>query len=134
MKPAADRIDRQTPTVALSIRQPWAWCIVNGHKGIENRTWKTARRGPIYIHAGLAFDKAGYAWILANFPGIKLPKIGEFELGGIVGQASIVDCIESCDSPWFSGPYGFVLNDTWSLPFRPLKGKLSFFEVVPYAD
>ena len=36
---------------ALSIRQPWAWLIVNGHKDIENRSWPTRFRGPVLIHA-----------------------------------------------------------------------------------
>jgi len=30
---------------ALSILQPWAWLVVNGHKDIENRTWGTGFRG-----------------------------------------------------------------------------------------
>lgn len=50
---------------ALSIRQPWAWLIVNGYKSIENRTWNTRIRGTILIHAGKGFDKEGYAWVRA---------------------------------------------------------------------
>lgn len=38
---------------AISIHQPWAWLIVEGYKDIENRTWLTAYRGPVLIHAGL---------------------------------------------------------------------------------
>jgi len=38
---------------SLSIRQPWAWLIVQGHKPIENRTWPTTYRGPLLIHAGV---------------------------------------------------------------------------------
>lgn len=43
----------------LSIRQPWAWLIVNGHKDIENRTWTTRFRGPIPIQAskGMTLDE-----------------------------------------------------------------------------
>ncbi len=41
---------------ALSIMQPWAWLIVNGHKDIENRNWPTRFRGPVYIHAGKKID------------------------------------------------------------------------------
>lgn len=26
--------------IALSIRQPWAWLIINAGKDIENRDWK----------------------------------------------------------------------------------------------
>src|SRR5215469_1004280 len=28
------------PLYALSIRQPWAWCIATQHKDVENRSWK----------------------------------------------------------------------------------------------
>ena len=37
---------------ALSIRQPWAWLIVNGYKDIENRTWSTDFSGRAYVNAG----------------------------------------------------------------------------------
>lgn len=36
---------------ALTVRQPWAWCIEHG-KPVENRTWQTRYRGPLAIHAG----------------------------------------------------------------------------------
>ena len=42
---------------ALSIKQPWAWLIVNGFKDIENRTWRTKIRGEFLIHAGIEADK-----------------------------------------------------------------------------
>lgn len=35
----------------LTVRQPWAWLLVNGHKDIENRSWPTKYRGPLLIHA-----------------------------------------------------------------------------------
>jgi hypothetical protein len=30
---------------AISIRQPWAWLIVNGYKDVENRIWAANVRG-----------------------------------------------------------------------------------------
>jgi ASCH domain len=42
---------------ALSVRQPWAWLIVQGFKGIENRTWQTSFRGTVLIHAGMRIDQ-----------------------------------------------------------------------------
>ena len=49
---------RWTPSLqrlpALSVRQPWAWLIVNGVKDIENRLWRTHHRGPSLIHASLS--------------------------------------------------------------------------------
>ena len=49
-----------SPVVALSIRQPWAWLIVNGYKDIENRNWKTNFRGKILVHAAKGMTKAEY--------------------------------------------------------------------------
>ena len=35
----------------LSLRQPWAWLVVNGLKDLENRRWNTRFRGTFLIHA-----------------------------------------------------------------------------------
>ncbi|WP_434315874.1 hypothetical protein [Leifsonia sp. P73] len=42
----------------LTVRQPWAWAIVEGHKGVENRTRNLAGdyRGPVAIHAAQSID------------------------------------------------------------------------------
>lgn len=42
----------------MTVRQPWAWAIINGGKDVENRVRNIAGsyRGPVAIHAGLAFD------------------------------------------------------------------------------
>ena len=45
---------------ALSIRQPWAWLIVNGHKDIENRDWPTNFRGRLLVHAGQTMARRYY--------------------------------------------------------------------------
>lgn len=37
---------------AISIRQPWAWLILNAGKDIENRDWPTNFRGPSGPSAG----------------------------------------------------------------------------------
>jgi len=81
---------------ALSIRQPWAWAIVAGHKKFENRSWKTSYRGPLIIHAGKQFrfselhDMAGYA--MAD--GFDLPEHEEdYPKGGIIGVVDLVDIV-----------------------------------------
>ena len=114
---------------ALSIRQPWAWLIANGHKDIENRSWKTDRRGRIAVHASKSFDKDGYAWVKRNFPDIDIPELNGFRFGGVVGTVVICDCVTEFDSPWFAGPYGFVLEEPEEIEFVELPGKLSFFDV-----
>ena len=121
------------PTLCLSIRQPWAWLIVNGWKNIENRDWSTRVRGRILIHASKSMTRAD--WFAASLfvrtfaPGLcqKIPPPEELEQGGTVGEAVILDCVTRHDSEWFTGEYGFVLDQQKPLPFQPCKGRLGFF-------
>lgn len=114
----------------LSIRQPWAWLIVNGYKDIENRTWPTQFRGKFLIHAGKKFAsdfEPADERVLGERMGIILPN--KFDFGGIVGIAEIIDCVTESPSPWFFGEYGFVLKNAKPLSFHPCKGKLGFFRL-----
>lgn len=126
---------------ALSIRQPWAWLIVHGYKDVENRTWATAFRGCIYVHAGLHQDYGAYEgdpvyrwlcqWIRERItPDAKWDwEQSRLTLGAIIGEVDIVDCVTESGSPWFDGPYGFVLANpvAYDKPI-PCKGKLGLFE------
>ena len=126
---------------ALSVRQPWAWLIVHRYKDVENRVWYTTYRGPVLIHASKGLTRREYdecALFMARVAGpppspalahIILPGFGQLERGGIVGRANIVDCVEWSASPWFVGPFGFVLGEREALPFRECKGALGLFEV-----
>lgn len=113
---------------ALSIRQPWAWLIAHGHKPVENRTWPTSHRGDTLIHAGKVFDLEGLASILATFPHLRSVLPQQYELGGIVGLAQLIGCVQKHPSAWFTGPYAFVFYAARPLPFVPLRGQLSFFD------
>lgn len=118
---------------ALSIRQPWAWLVVNGHKDIENRSWRTTFRGRVLIHAGKQLCPHDYlnAWEMAKDLGITIPKQGELQFGGIVGEATIIDCVQKHPSHWFFGDYGFVLKDQMTREFLPCRGALGFFAPSP---
>ena len=113
---------------ALSIRQPWAWAILHG-KPVENRTWTTRFTGPFLIHTGKKFDHVGYAWLLEHqgLLDAEIPHRDDFQLGGIVGKARIVGCVSSHPSPFFFGPWGFVLEDSEPVDFIPCRGQLGFF-------
>lgn len=118
----------------LSIRQPWAWLIVNGHKDIENRTWSTRFRGEVLIHAskGMTRDEyeqaSHFAFHVHGGCDLGLPSFEMLERGGIVGVAEIVDCVSQSGSRWFVGEYGFVLRNASPLPFAPMRGMLGFFD------
>ena len=119
----------------FSIKQPWAWAIINLGKDIENRCWKTNYRGWIAIQAPIKvmdYDKD-------DFPhGSKIPKKEELVTASIVGVAYLSDCVEKSKSKWFHEPeagepnFGFVLTDIHKLK-EPIecKGFQDFWEVPP---
>jgi hypothetical protein len=117
----------------LSIRQPWAWLILNAGKDIENRDWPTQYRGLVLIHAGKGMTRDEYesadSTAALVVPHIDLPPHKALERGGIVGIAEITGCVTKSDSPWFFGLYGFVLRNARPLPFMPWRGQLGFFDV-----
>lgn len=119
----------------LSIRQPWCWLIIQGHKPIENRDWSTPWRGEFLIHAGAGLVQRDYiecAAYLRDELGIELPDFRDqvqVPRGGIVGIATLADVVSEHDSPFFMGPFGFVLENARPLPFVPWKGQLGWFDV-----
>ena len=80
------------------------------------------------MHAGKTFDSAGYHWITTEL-GLILPAPSTFIRGGIIGSVELVEVVQDSASPWFLGPYGFVLRDPRPCEFVPLRGRLGFFEV-----
>lgn len=122
---------------ALSIRQPWAWFIVNGHKDIENRTWwpPQALLGQRFlVHAGQTrLTKDDYEEFLKI---VKLFKIkdypkspDDFDYGALVGSAVLDSAIEDSDSPWAGeGQIHYVLRDVNKSVPVPAKGQLKFFD------
>lgn len=114
---------------ALSIRQPWAWLIVNGFKDIENRSWNTSFRGAFLVHASKSMTRRDYqeAALVAGTNRVEIPDFGELPRGGIVGVAEISDCVSYADSPWFFGRWGFVIKNARPLEFERCGGRLNFF-------
>jgi len=113
---------------ALSVRQPWAWLLAHGHKNIENRVWPTKYTGDFLIHAGKKMEEdMKFAYSLCHSQHITLPT--HFDRGGFIGVARITGCVTNSNSPWFEGPFGFVISDARPLPFYPYRGLLKLWEV-----
>ena len=82
---------------------------------------------------------------------LNVPPLSLLPMGGIVGAAKLVGWAhrnpktgeaswqlpssrrvsEILGSPWFTGPFGLLLDDVCSLPFTPLKAGQRFFKVDP---
>lgn len=129
---------------ALSIRQPWAWLIIHGGKGVENRCWDYTPQlvGTIYIHASKGMTRDEYEEAKDFAEGVwraqgkyirelALPHPSELERGGIIGTAEIVGYTHNREfnDPWYMGELGILLRDQKPCEFRPVKGMLGFFEV-----
>jgi hypothetical protein len=76
---------------ALSLLQPWASLVVTGAKKIETRSWNTAYRGPLLIHASKG--KGGAA--IAAEPLFRkfIPHFGSLPFGAIIGKVLLRDVV-----------------------------------------
>ncbi len=116
------------PNKAISIRQPWTFCIMELAKDIENRDWYTSYRGEVCVHAAKGMTNQEYEdclrWVhhvstIRPFkPGGVFPAKSELLRGGIVGTVEIIDCIGRSDSPWFFGKWD---------SFSPTQNRLILF-------
>jgi hypothetical protein len=130
-----------TKLYALSLKQPWAALLAHGRKTIEVRSWPTARRGRILIHASRVADERPEAWAHVN---AALEPFAR-QLGGFIGMAELTECIAYRSLPtfiagcelhlnepeWFAPPvlYGFRFQDARVLPFHRYPGWMRFFPV-----
>lgn len=113
----------------ISIRQPYAACILAGAKDVENRPgrWRT---GWVLLHTSQTIDR----------PALRLPLIGrtirdrELITGAVVGVARITDCHQDlggaplCSEWAHPGAWHLVFDDVQELPLPvPARG-----QVVPW--
>lgn len=121
----------------ISIRQPWAWAILNVGKDVENRTWTTRYRGPLLIHAAKGCTRNEYDDALDFIDAAcgmtnAVPAFEELDRGGIVGAADLfgVSPRDDVSSPWkVPGQYGLRLGAPIRLEYRPYAGALGLFRV-----
>lgn len=112
----------------LTVKQPWAYCIMHLGKDIENRTRKTNIRGTLAIHASKQIDYDAYYWLKAE--GHELPPIKELVTGKVLGTVDLIDCVQEHTSVWKEeGTWGYVLQKPQ--PFNEpvhAKGNLGFWK------
>jgi hypothetical protein len=108
---------------ALTIKQPFAALVARGIKDVENRSWSTDYRGPIFIHAGRAWDETPLPvpmWV---------PDREIFTYGAIIGTVNLIDVIRNSDSPWADqGFHHWLIKDAelFEAPV-PARGKLGLW-------
>lgn len=126
---------------ALSLKQPFAWLIANGHLLVDDRSWGTQYRGPVLIHASKGLYEEYYQYIKRHTD-IPIPDKDKLDYGGVVGIARLVLCSKPGELPagisreqraHFGGVhqeyYGFLFTQATPLPLMPCAGKLGIFEI-----
>lgn len=139
---------------ALTLRCPWAYAITHLGKRVENRTWRPppALQGQrIAIHAGKAppvrangtFDAGHEHWCEVQeslawmtHKGLALMPVTARELveaaSAVVAVATLAEVVTQSQSPWFVGPFGWVLADVRALPAPiPCRGAQGLWDLPP---
>ena len=126
------------PMKCLTVRQPWASLMFAG-KDVENRSWPTAHRGRLAIHAGTNLapeDQRRRALALAG-DGDEAPDwlrhMHDLPRGFVLGTVELVDVVEGYDSIWSTDAiYQWVLADPVPLAEPvPAAGRLGLWEWEP---
>ena len=118
----------------LTLQRPWPWAVAYAGKPLENRTWKPRQPPGFYIaiHAGKGIDEVGSAWLLKHLKLDVLPE--QSTATGIIAVAKYDGYVTESDSPYFFGPYGWLLEDVVVLPEPiPHRGAQSLWELEPFA-
>lgn len=105
--------------IALTLTQPWATLVAIGAKRIETRSWGSAYRGPIAIHAAKGFPADARDFVYAKIvraclaPHFRFdestPVDKQLPRGCVLAAARLVNCVqtelcESCDGcRWYEG-------------------------------
>lgn len=123
------------PPLALSVRQPWAWAIIEGGKDIENRSLPSIRAGKmdcrtICIHAATGMRRSEYEWAVVKMQKTetKVPRPDDLPRRAIIGVVDVVDIVNQSDSPWFGHSMGLVLANPRAIDPIPCQGALGYFK------
>ena len=134
---------------ALSGYAEWFWLLAKNIKPVENRGWSLTRyfkrdQLPVRVYLHASKTKTPVEELNIIMSRLTIEQLNEFikvdwqrYRGRIIGEITITDEVTREDigmpatrSPWFGGPFGFVVEDgvLYDEPI-PYKGQLGFFNV-----
>jgi len=129
----------------LTVRQPWAWAIIHGGKGIENRSRNIAGsyRGPVAIHAA-SREASPYNDVAAEVYRLTGQWVLTSDLAAIIGVVDLVDVHvsdthaerwnvelernEQCSAWAMPNHHHLVLANPRAIEPIPAKGKLGLWK------
>lgn len=122
---------------AITIKEPWASLIVDGHKTIETRHWSTGFRGWLAVHTSKAADTEACHWLLEKDL-TKRPPLG-YTHQAVIGAMRVVDCraltADDEDAAWCecAGLYGMIVDAAVRIEPVQIRGSLGLWELLPEA-
>lgn len=133
--------------VGLSVHQPWAWCLAQGYKPVENRTWHppaAALGRYVAIQASKAFDAKKIVTQLHELVRQQLiradvvPTLDDLkaQCGHVIGVGCLDRYVRESsdpiyDDPWFVGPIGWVFTGMLPIQAIPCRGQQGLFQLDP---
>jgi hypothetical protein len=124
------RVINGVALLGLTLWRPWSDVVASGEKLIENRPWAPPRSAIgrlIAIHGGKVYDQEGAEFIRGR--GVE-PLPPDRSRLGIVGLVRIAGVVRESPSPWFFGPFGWVLEHVRELAEAvPCKGAMGLWRV-----
>ena len=137
---------------ALSVKEPWATLIIHFGKNTENRSWPTAYRGPLLIHAskGVDLDRDVTAigncfqdswkdlreYVIQKSPDMRPPldlpvQIPAINPGYAIGIVDVIGCDQAMRSPWDErGQYHWRLRNPRPIEAFMMRGQLGLYDVT----
>ncbi len=86
----------------LTVMQPWATLLVTGAKRFETRSWRTAYRGRVAIHAGRMFPEEARALCRQEpfrsallLAGYRHP--ADLPVRAVLGTVELTDCLPAAE-------------------------------------
>src|SRR3954466_13347819 len=128
----------------LTLMQPWATLIAVGAKRVETRSWATAYRGPLAIHASVRLPAAARALFAREpfapaFRQAGILRAEDFPLGKVLAVCRLVECQRITVENWPAEPeasfgdytpgrWAWLLDDVELLEEPvPARGKLGLW-------
>lgn len=126
--------------VSLSMHQPWATLLIKGIKKHEGRSWYTAYRGRLWIHAaGVKPEPEQIEQIeeiykaSLNLQQSELPKY--YPTGQLLGCVTLVDCLpqeeyrEKYPDGESDSPYVFICENPTEIRYIDMKGSKKLYKL-----
>jgi hypothetical protein len=128
---------------ALCLKQPYATWVAEEGKTIETRSWQTHYRGRFLVVASRSqdlltdFDVEGISLLFRGASGALYVEPSDYPRGVALAIANLVNCRpmtkadeEQTMCGLYQSAWAWLLNDVKRIEPFPVKGQLSFFEVL----